>query len=369
MRAALLALAAAAWLPAWAQPQAAPQGPEWALATIRPQAIAGEPLEVVVVSLAGAALPDEFPARLKAGAEERVVTLAAAGPARGAQRTYSFVVPAGASGPFTLELAARASSVLALAIEPPPEKAAAPAARGRETIELPLSENDPMYFIVGGRHGYTAKFQLSFKYRMFDQSAGFGQEQPWLAGFYFGYTQTSIWDLSEESKPFRDTSYRPSLFWNWQRTDDRTWIDGLRAGIEHESNGRGEIASRSVDIAFVRPEWRWKFADDSRLELTPKFYGYIDKGDNPDIHRYRGYADWRARFDSGVNWIGTGVARYGSSGKGSLLLDLSWRVRDLRIGPVGGYLHLQFFTGYGEEILDYNQRRSSQLRIGFAIVP
>jgi outer membrane phospholipase A len=63
------------------------------------------------------------------------------------------------------------------------------------------------------------------------------------------------------------------------------------------------------------------------------------------------------------------VARRGTLGKGSVLLDLSKRARDLRFGPVGGYFHLQFFNGYGEDILDYNVRRKAQVRIGFAIVP
>jgi outer membrane phospholipase A len=63
------------------------------------------------------------------------------------------------------------------------------------------------------------------------------------------------------------------------------------------------------------------------------------------------------------------VARRGTLGKGSFLLDLSRRARDLRFGPVGGYFHLQYFTGYGEDILDYNVRRKSQVRLGFAIVP
>jgi hypothetical protein len=53
---------------------------------------------------------------------------------------------------------------------------------------------------------------LSFKYRLFDRWVGFGQDRPWLSGLYFGYTQNSLWDLSAQSKPFRDTSYRPSLF-------------------------------------------------------------------------------------------------------------------------------------------------------------
>ena len=356
----------------FAQEKPAATLPEWALASSKPHAVSGSQVEVEVVSLAGKPLPEEFQAQLKQGAEGRLVTLVASGPARvspsAETRSYAFMVPAGLAGPVTLELAEQASSVLVLLIDTPPAKPGAQ--RPRETIELPLSENDPMYFIIGGRpDGYSAKFQLSFKYRLFDQSAGFGQEQPWLSGFYFAYTQTSIWDLSEQSKPFRDTNYRPSIFWSWLRTDNKTWIDGVRLGYEHESNGRGDVSSRSVDIAFVRPEWRWIAADGSRIEFTPKLYGYLDKSENPDIERYRGNVDWRVRYDSGVNWIATGVLRAAPSGHGSILFDLSRRIRDLRIGPVGGYLHFQLFSGYGEELLDYNLRRSTQLRIGFSIVP
>jgi phospholipase A1/A2 len=226
-----------------------------------------------------------------------------------------------------------------------------------------------MYFVVGARDGWTARFQLSFKYRLFDQASGFGKDSPWLSGFYFGYTQNSIWDLESDSKPFRDTSYRPSLFWRWERTDDKTWVDGMRAGLEHESNGQTGDLSRSVNIAFVRPEWRWQLREGGSFEFTPKIYGYLDKKDNPDIQQYRGYVDWRFRYDAGGDWIATPVVRVGTSGKGSVLLDVSKRVRDLKFGPVSGYLQFQYFNGYGEDILDYNVRRPSQFRIGFAIVP
>jgi outer membrane phospholipase A len=334
---------------------------EWVIASSDSRAVAGERFEVIVVSLAGAPPPDEMQARLKVGADERVLTLSAAAPAEGAQRAYFAIMPHSVQGPVTLELVARASSVIVLLVGP----ARAPLG----ITDLPLSENDPMYFVVGGHGSYSAKFQLSFKYRLFDQSAGFGRDQPWLSGLYFGYTQQSLWELSEQSKPFRDTSYRPSLFWRWQRTDDKTWIDAFQAGLEHESNGGGGAGSRSIDTIFMRPEWRWKYADDARLDFTPKFYGYVNKDENPDIDRYRGNVDWRIRYDSGVNWIGTGVVRYARTGRGSALLDLSRRIRDLRFGPVGGYLHFQLFTGYGENILDYNVRRPLQFRVGFAIVP
>jgi outer membrane phospholipase A len=238
----------------------------------------------------------------------------------------------------------------------------------REGFEPPLTENEPVYFVMGTRGGTNARFQLSFKYRLFDRALGWGSEQPWLAGFYLGYTQTSLWTLSGDSKPFRDTSYRPSLFWAWQRTDDKTWIDALRAGFEHESNGRDGAQSRSIDILFLRPEWRWALGNGKDVEFTPKIYGYLDKEENPDIQRYRGNVDWRLRYgDEGRSWAAS--ARFGTAGKGSLTLDWFERTRVLGFGPVSGYFHVQFFAGYGEDILDYDRRFKSQLRLGFAIVP
>jgi phospholipase A1/A2 len=353
-------------MPAWAQ------APEWIIATTNPKVLAGASFEISVVAPPGAELPVRLDVRLRSGPDERIIPLGAMAPAEGSQRRYLGTVPPGMQGPVSVEIAGRSSSVLVLLVEPQVRSAVIESLTGPRTradAEPPLSENDPMYFVIGPRGGYSARFQLSFKYRLFDTGSGVGRDQPWLAGFYFAYTQNSIWDVGEQSRPFRDTSYRPSLFWKWERTDNQTWIDGLRGGYEHESNGGGGLGSRSIDTLFVRPEWRWRFAEDSRLEFTPKLYGYIDKRDNPDIERYRGYVDWRLRYDSGLNWITTAVVRNGTAGKGSVLIDVSRRIRDLRFGPVGGYLHFQLFSGYGEDILDYNVRRQSQFRIGFAIVP
>ena len=346
---------------------------EWVIAASDVNVFAGEHFEILVVSLAGAPLPDEIEVRLKAGAEERTMKLSAVSPPSDGRRSYAGTVPAGVTGPVAVDLPGRASSVLVLMVAAsradPVQAFVTRRVRSGVAAEPPLSDNDPMYFVAGGRDGYSARFQLSLKYRLFDQSAGLGQDRPWLAGFYFGYTQNSLWDLSQQSKPFRDTSYRPSLFWKWEHTDDQTWIDSVRLGVEHESNGGGGERSRSINIVFMRTDWRWRYADDSHFEFTPKFYSYFEKSDNPDIARYRGNVDWRARYDSGHNWIGTAVARMGSAGYGSLLLDVSRRIRDLRFGPVGGYLHFQYFNGYGEDILDYNVRRRWQFRVGFAIVP
>jgi outer membrane phospholipase A len=338
--------------------------PDWIIGAATDRVRAGERFELLVASRTGGGMPQELRVRVKAGPIDGVVTLQAEGAG-----LYAGTLPAGVSGAVTLTLEDQPSTVLVLVAAPRTDAVQAITGRVAPEAEPPLSENDPMYFIVGGREGYSARFQLSFKYRLFDLGSGFGAEQPWLSGLYFGYTQNSLWDLSSESKAFRDTTYRPSLFWRWQRKDEKTFFDAVRAGIEHESNGRDGPRSRSLNIVFVRPEWHWRGAGGHRLEIAPKFYGYFDHEENPDIHHYRGYADWRVRYDAAGDWIATGTARVGTSGKGSLLVDFSKRTRDLKFGPVSGYWHVQYFNGYGEDLLDYNVRRKSQIRVGFAIVP
>jgi phospholipase A1/A2 len=344
--------------------------PDWIIASADGRAVAGQRFEVIVIGPSGEPPPDELQVRLKADADERILTLTAVGVPTAAQRVYAADMPANLGGPVSIELVGRSSSVLSLLVIGKPDTLhALTGAYDDPRVEPPLSEGDPMYFVVGARDGWNARFQLSFKYRLFDQASGYGKDEPWLSGLYFGYTQNSLWEIDSDSKAFRDTSYRPSLFWRWQRADDRTWLDGIRAGVEHESNGKDGDRSRSINIAFVRPEWRWKLRNGSIFEFTPKIYSYLDKEENPDIQQYRGYVDWRFRYDAAGEWITTPIFRIGTSGKGSVQVDVSKRIRDLKFGPVGGYLHFQYFSGYGEDILDYNVRRPAQFRIGFAIVP
>ncbi|MBA3035075.1 MAG: hypothetical protein FP814_01130, partial [Desulfobacterium sp.] len=73
--------------------------------------------------------------------------------------------------------------------------------------------NEPTYFGVG-TDPEKSKFQFSFKYRILDvDKHEWAKNRPWLSGFHFGYTQTSLWDLKSDSKPFDDTSYKPELFY------------------------------------------------------------------------------------------------------------------------------------------------------------
>ena len=345
---------------------------DWAIVSKSGRAEAGKPFEITVIAPAGEKLSEELDARMKVDVAEIAITLKATAPALNNQRTYAGPMPISATGTVTVQLIDEPSNVLVLTIYRQGDAVQALTGLGVGGREPPLSENDPMYFVLGTRGGNTARFQLSFKYRLFDTDAGFGTDRPWLSGLYFGYTQNSLWDLEGESKAFRDTSYQPSFFWKWERTSDApgALLDGARIGLEHESNGGQGDRSRSINTAFVRPEWRWKLGDSGSLAFTPKIYTYLEKSENTDIDDYRGYVDWRLRYDSPAGtWVATTVVRIGTASKGSVLLDLSRRIRDVKFGPVSTYLHVQFFAGYGESILDYNVQNKSQLRVGFAIVP
>lgn len=307
----------------------------------------------------------------------------AATPPGASRRTYSAVLPQ-LSGQLTAELADVASNkLLLLAVRPdsttldstvPP---APPVETFPETVgkldpipedEPALSAHEPVYFLFGSRNGPNARYQISFKYRIFDEESTPAQWLPPLKQLHFGYTQTATWDLGIDSKPFHDTSYRPSLFWQKRLDYGKVMPRYLRAGYEHESNGKDGSNSRSVDLLYIQPAWRADFDDGNSLIFAPRFYSYPDKIENRDIARYRGYTDWLLRYGDENEWVLSSRLRVGTAGHASAQLDLSVPFRKPLFARTGGFVYFQLFSGYGETLLDYDQRHPAQLRVGFSIV-
>ena len=230
-----------------------------------------------------------------------------------------------------------------------------------------FSPYEPTYFSAGSSGPTNARFQVSFKFRFFNPNT----KTPFLEKIFFGYSQSSIWDLSSASKSFRDSSYRPSLFflndtisqWSFRQTKL-----GIQGGYEHESNGEDGIASRSIDMAFVRPTLTFALEDNYFISVSPKIYDYIDKQENPDIAEYRGYVDLLLKIGK---WNGLQLAstfRKGTRAEAySVQLDASYPLKKSTFGNLAGYLHLQYFNGYGENLIDYDRHVRPQFRIGLMI--
>jgi outer membrane phospholipase A len=262
----------------------------------------------------------------------------------------------------------------------PPEAEATPVAqeereRPRSSPEQALlsaiSTYEPVYLAIGPAEESNAKVQFSFKFRFFTEDGPLVERLHFLKDFYFGYTQTALWDLDSESKPFRDSSYKPRLFYYkpdiWTGRG-RTWTLGVESGYGHESNGKDGSASRSIDIAYVKPLLNFGLADGWHWHLGPMIYGYLDKEDNPDIEKYRGYVDLFASVGKADRWKLAGMFRRGTGDGWSAQLDLSYPLGAVALGNLNGYIHLQYFDGWGETLLEYNRRVDPQYRLGLMLV-
>lgn len=251
-----------------------------------------------------------------------------------------------------------------------------PRPQGTALIDKPpplaVSVYEPVYFLVGGDGGLNAKFQISLRFRLFDGHGRLGRRVPWIDDLYLSFSQTALWDLGQLSKPFKDASYRPRLF--YADYDMRRYFDGqLRVGVEsgvgHESNGRDGGASRSYNMLYVRPTLTLGDPDGLRAYMAPLIHNYIANDDNADIEAYRGYVDWLFGVGSKGGLDFWAVVRKGtrSGAYGSLELNASYPLSKLSGGDLTGWVMLQYFGGYGESLLDYNRKLDSQLRLGISI--
>lgn len=247
-------------------------------------------------------------------------------------------------------------------------EAAGPAEADTARFLSAFSPYEPNYFSVGSRGETNAKFQVSLKFRLFNPDT----RTPLMEKLYIAYSQTSIWQIGESSAPFYDSSYRPSFFF---LDDDvaqwpyRQWSRlGFQAGVEHESNGKDGADSRSLNIAYVRPTLTLPLWKEYFISFSPKLYAYLERADNPDIADYRGFGDYLIKVgDVDGLQLATTLRKGLSKEPYSAQFDLTYPLKAAIFGNLGGYLHLQYFNGYGESLLDYNRHVRSQFRIGLMI--
>jgi phospholipase A1/A2 len=229
---------------------------------------------------------------------------------------------------------------------------------------------EPTYFVYGPESP-NVKFQVSFKYRLAAaEDNATNAPFPSPRDVYFAYSQTSLWDLEKPSAPFFDSSYRPELFYYRPAVLSFTNALGfkldLQTGFKHESNGRDGGASRSLNIVYLNPAVTLGRPTALNFTLSPRVWAYVgDLSDNPKIANYRGNADLRAILALNRYRL-TAWGRAGNTfHHGSFQLDLAVPLTFLKSSL---YFQAQYFTGYGESLLRYDQRET-QYRFGLGIFP
>ena len=224
------------------------------------------------------------------------------------------------------------------------------------------------YFVFGTAIGSrptktntNVKFQISIQQRLTNTTLPFG------AYLYLFYTQKVFWNVLENSLPMTDLNFNPGIgvakpFFS--RSDGR-YLGKLMVQIEHESNGKDSIWSRSWN--------RITFGASVYLDRNIMVYGkvwipIIDGQHNRDILKYCGI------FQSGMQ-IMSNNRRFGVAI--NLTKRQSWNPFNYNsqidvkycLGKHSNqYIYLQYYNGYGEGLLDYKQHHST-LRIGICLSP
>lgn len=308
---------------------------------------------------------------------------------------YRTTMPEGVSGSARLEFAL--DNTPTFTVEITPSRAPANAsesvtgrrfslreAMGHESTETSFFKRhifpyEPFYFIAGP-DAPGVKFQVSIKYRLVNTEVGDDGEAEgwlyrhahWMDGLHLAYTQRSLWDVQAESAPFLDSSYMPELLYERPNliNPEHGWLEriGAQVGFKHESNGKGGADSRSLNIGYVRVPFVFGDENNFYVSLEPRAWFYVgDLSDNPDLTDYRGYVDLRLK----AGWArGLQVAGWLRSGKdfnrGSAQVDVTYPLHNLLSRSFSLYLQAQYFNGYGESLLYYNQR-SEIWRVGIGL--
>ncbi len=186
---------------------------------------------------------------------------------------------------------------------------------------------------------------------------------------HFAFTLKAFWQVynKDYSSPFRETNYRPELFYEFPI--EQNWLEAdtsIALGIEHESNGRSQLLSRSwnrlyLNFAFAKEDYLIEFRPWYRIPEDPKDSPEDPKGDdNPDIYRYMGYFElhgiWkRDQIDYSLMLRNN----LNSPNYGAIQVEVGF--------PLWGRIRgmAQFFSGYGESLIDYDHHVD---RIGIGIM-
>ncbi|QDK38022.1 phospholipase A [Bdellovibrio sp. NC01] len=217
-----------------------------------------------------------------------------------------------------------------------------------EQEKLKILYYKPMYFAYGNP---LTKIQLSLRVPLF-------QEIP----INFGYSQMIFWELGEDSKPFLDATYNPEFFYRMKLNE--SFFNSVDFGIwEHNSNGKGHDDSRSYDTSYVRANFRYDTRRWAWQVMAKGQYLYSIDDTNRDIVDYVSpfmyEIKFLQRFDSWFDHLEVIMninpgGKWGTDfAKGGYQLSFDFHLGGLKVVPA---FYLQYYYGYAETLLNYNER-------------
>lgn len=222
------------------------------------------------------------------------------------------------------------------------------------------------YFTVGttvgvqkpSRTNSDVKFQISIAQKLTRSVL------PWHTYIFLMYTQKTFWNVFEKSLPMHDLNFNPGIGWSKPFFNKDRYVGKLTLLLEHESNGRDSIQSRSWNRISIGGS---VLIDPWIMVYGKVWIPIIDGQNNRDILNYCGIYQTGVEIatqDRKFIWDITFVKRKGWNLNFNTIFEFSWRFHK----KSNQYFFLQYYNGYGESLLDYNQFHS-RLRAGIVIKP
>ena len=105
-----------------------------------------------------------------------------------------------------------------------------------------------------------------------------------------------------------------------------------------------------------------------QLIVAPKIFTYLGNDDetNPDLADYVGYFDLEAGISS-PDGLALNTHFWWAKKGATVQLDLTYPMTHLLTKSLNLYLQAQYFSGYAETLIHYNERNHA-FRLGVAIV-
>jgi phospholipase A1 len=256
---------------------------------------------------------------------------------------------------------------------------------GKKT-NSPVAEHKVNYFSLNhwpGNNNAQAKFQISMKFQVLQPNLYVLKHNIFPA--YVAYTQMTLWNVGQQSRPFEESSINPEFFLDYPVNAVIIGRFKLRniviSPIEHESNGLGGVQSRGWDRQYLLI--KFGIEPKEKLEVTNSFLSdkallyvklwhassYSDQtaylqsiGSNNKFLDYMGQGEigvsvrnflWGGSIRNHQLDIRTPIFR--DSRKNSCEFEFRQQLPNMHFA-----LYLQYWYGYGETLMRFDQfgRRS-----------
>ena len=219
------------------------------------------------------------------------------------------------------------------------------------------------YFITGiptnstpSKDNSDIKYQISFKQLLFRKTFSLNSY------LFLTYTQKAFWDFYRDSSPFKEINFNPGLGIGKPIIRDNHLKGLFIFMVEHESNGRDSIYSRSwnsISLNYIT-----KIGSNTEVSIKG-WIPFLYKKDNPDLIEYIGISELkithqiipkRLMFDvtlrKGLSW----------DWKGAIQTQILYNP----FKKSNQYLILEWFNGYSESLINYKEH-VSMIRFGIVI--